>query len=97
MALLQKGPKYNLHTKKKDWIQNLALETETAISQLPPPQTEIYTENWLLSASTTSYKTTTPELNKTHTLRPEPSNPSKLSHNEAMIARADKGNSLVIF
>jgi len=34
MALLQKGPTYNLHTKKKDWIHNLTLQTETAISQL---------------------------------------------------------------
>jgi hypothetical protein len=24
MALLQKGPKYKLHAKEKDWIQNLA-------------------------------------------------------------------------
>jgi predicted metal-dependent RNase len=35
MALLQKGPKYNLHDKPKDWIQNLALEAKTAISHLP--------------------------------------------------------------
>jgi len=35
MSLLQKGPKYNLHNKPKNWIQNLALETETAISHLP--------------------------------------------------------------
>ena len=39
MTLLQKGPKYNPHTKKKDCIQNLALETETAISKLPPFRT----------------------------------------------------------
>jgi hypothetical protein len=76
MTLLQKGPKYSLHTKKKDWIQNLGLETETAISQLPP-QTETYTENWLPSVSTPSYRTTTPKLSKTHTMRLEPSNPYK--------------------
>jgi hypothetical protein len=41
MALLQKGPKYNLHGKPKDWIQNLVLEAETAISYLPPSEREI--------------------------------------------------------
>ena len=36
-----KGPKYNLHPKKKNWIENPALEAETAISHLPlAPQTE---------------------------------------------------------
>jgi hypothetical protein len=38
MSLLQKGPKYNLHTKPKNWIQILAVEAETAISHLPLPQ-----------------------------------------------------------
>ena len=42
LALLQKGPKYNLHTKKKEWIQKLTLETKTAISQLPPPDRDVY-------------------------------------------------------
>jgi acetyl/propionyl-CoA carboxylase alpha subunit len=31
MAMLQKGLKYNLHSKPKNWLQNLALEAETAI------------------------------------------------------------------
>jgi hypothetical protein len=42
MTLLQKGPKYNLHDKPKNWIQNLALEAETAISHLPNPEREVY-------------------------------------------------------
>ena len=42
MALLQKGPKYNLHSKPKNRIQNLALEAETAISHLPPSEREVY-------------------------------------------------------
>jgi len=42
IALLQKGPKYNLHDKPKDWIQNLALEAETAISRLPHTEREVY-------------------------------------------------------
>jgi hypothetical protein len=36
LALLQKGPKYNLHKKPKKLTQNLALEAETAIAHLPP-------------------------------------------------------------
>jgi len=33
-TLLEKGLKYNLHTKKKNWLVNLALEAETAITKL---------------------------------------------------------------
>jgi hypothetical protein len=32
--------KYNLHYKRKQWITTLALEAETAISQLPLPEQE---------------------------------------------------------
>jgi len=35
MLLLNKGPKYNLGHKNKGWITTLALEAETAVSQLP--------------------------------------------------------------
>jgi hypothetical protein len=42
MNLLQKGLKYNLHTKQANWIQNLALEAETAIQSLPASDRDIY-------------------------------------------------------
>jgi DNA-binding ferritin-like protein (Dps family) len=42
MSLLQKGPKYNLHAKGHSWIQNLALEAETAITKLPANERESY-------------------------------------------------------
>jgi hypothetical protein len=42
MALLQKGPKYNLHSKRKNWLRNLALEAETAVTQLPTTDREFY-------------------------------------------------------
>jgi len=45
MALQQKDPKYNLHSKPKNWFQNLALEAETAISHLHPPQNAKCTGN----------------------------------------------------
>jgi len=41
-ALLQKGLKYNIHSKKKNLIQNLALEVKTAITQLPANEREVY-------------------------------------------------------
>jgi hypothetical protein len=39
MTILQKGPKYNILSKPKDWLQTLALEAETAITLLPPIRT----------------------------------------------------------
>ena len=42
MALLQKGLKYNLHTKQVNWLRNLALEAEMAISQLPTTDHNVY-------------------------------------------------------
>ena len=40
LSLLNKGLKYNLSYKNKNWIQTLALETETAITQLPQQEQE---------------------------------------------------------
>ena len=42
MSLLQKDPKYNIHAKDRNWIQNLGLEAETAIAQLPTNERETY-------------------------------------------------------
>ena len=42
MGLLQKGLKYNIHTKRKNWIQTLALEAETAITKLPTNERDVY-------------------------------------------------------
>jgi len=41
-TLLQKGLKYNVHAKWKKWIQNLALEAETAISLLQANERDVY-------------------------------------------------------
>jgi predicted transport protein len=35
LHLLEKGLKYNLHKKPKDWIKTLALEADTAINNIP--------------------------------------------------------------
>ena len=41
-ALLQKGLKYNLHSKPKNWIQNLALEAKTAINLVPSSEQDVH-------------------------------------------------------
>jgi len=40
LDLLNKGPTYNLEHKHKHWINNLALETENAVTLLPPGEQE---------------------------------------------------------
>jgi len=42
MTILQKGLKYNTHSKPKDWLQTLALQAETAITLLPQSEREVY-------------------------------------------------------
>jgi hypothetical protein len=98
MALLQKGPKYNLHNKPKTWIQNLALEAETAISQLPISERETYRQRTAerITILQDNNKLTPPNFS-TQTERKTIQNiKTKLNNNEAMIAKADKSNSLVI-
>jgi hypothetical protein len=97
IALLQKGPKYNLHDKPKGWIQNLALEAETAISRLPPSEREVYRKMTAERIKTLQETYKPPLTHKTHpesrTIR---NLKTKLKDKGGMIAKADKGNSLVI-
>ena len=83
--------------RKKDWIQNLALETETAILQLPPSDRDVYRKlaaeriNTLVQNNNPrTEQNTHPETKTIKSLQ------AKLNHKDATIARADKGNSLVI-
>jgi hypothetical protein len=96
-TFLQKGLKYNLHTKKKNWIQNLALEAESAISQLPTNEREVYRK---LVADRMEKLQRQHNSNTTHNTHPEAklikSNETKLQQNNATITCADKGNSIVI-
>jgi exonuclease III len=97
MALLQKGPKYNLHSKKKNWLRNLALEAETAVTQLPITDRKFY-RKLIADRTDTLQNLNTPHLNtrkhpESHTMN---SIQTKLKGNQAMVTTADKGNSLVI-
>jgi len=96
MSLLQKAPKYNIHAKERNWIQNLGLETETAITQLPTNEREAYRK----IVADRIYTLQQNNSNSTHDTHPEArlinSIKSKLRKIKAMITRADKGNSVVI-
>jgi hypothetical protein len=97
MSLLQKGPKYNIHAKKKKWVQNVALVAETAITQIPAGEREAY-RKILADCIYTLQQNNNPY--PTHDPHPETrlvnSIKNKLQKNNAMVARADKGNSIVI-
>jgi len=94
--ILEKGPKFNIHTKKRNWIQNLALEAKTVISKLPPTERDVY-------RNLTAERISNPLRNNSHTTqnthsesRTIKSIQTKLKDNDTMIAQADKGNSLVV-
>ena len=88
-----------MYYKRKNWIQNLSLDAECAITLLPyeeqaymryrvPKQIEkMYTQ-------LSSHRTCTPkqasELNIIKSIK------EKLRNNKAIITKADKGNSIVV-
>jgi hypothetical protein len=96
MSLLQKGPKYNLHAKGRNWIQNLALEAETAITQLPTNERESYRRIVADRIHTLQDNNATHTQKNHHETRLINSINKKLQENDAMIAGADKGNSIVV-
>jgi hypothetical protein len=93
-ALLHEGLKYNLHSKLINWIQNLALEAETAITQLPPNERDVYRKQEADRIDKLQQHNphirTHPESKIIKSIR------TKLSENNAIVTRADKGNSIVI-
>jgi hypothetical protein len=94
MGLHQKGLKYNIHTKKKNWIQTRALEAETAVTQLPTNERDIYRK------LVADHIDTLQKQNLTHRTHSEAkvikAIQRKLKDNDTMITRADKGNTVVI-
>jgi hypothetical protein len=96
-ALLQKVLKYNIHAKKKNWLKDVALEAETAITQLPFNERDVYRKLVADRIDTLQRQNSSNPTRNTH---PESklikSIQSKLQNNNTMITRADKGNSLVI-
>jgi hypothetical protein len=95
--LLNKGLKYNLHHRQKNWLTNLALEAETAISLLPLADKGYYRKQ--VSDHIT-------QLHRQNITKPDHNNhnewdtiktiKTKLKNNGATLTTADKGNTIVI-
>jgi len=92
--LLEKGPKYNVHGHKKNWLTTLALEAETAITHLPSSDRDYFRKQVATRIEEIHKKS--PHNNTHPELKTLKSIQTKLIHNEATVASADKGNSLVI-
>jgi hypothetical protein len=105
LTLLNKGLKYNLSFKKKNWIESLALEADTAISLLPP-QEQDNLRFQVAHNIKQLYKQYDPtKLNQTKQYnfdyaknehRTTKKIKDKLEQNNALALKADKGNSIVI-
>jgi len=93
MTLLQKGLKYNLHTKQENWIQDLALEAETAIQTLPTSDHDMMYRHMVVDRINTLQKNSNTQSNPNsakHEAKTRRSIQSKLRNNDATIICADK-------
>jgi hypothetical protein len=94
MTLLQNRLKYNLHIKRHNCLENLALEAETAVSKLPTSDRETYRKLVAERITTLHEGSKHPPTRK---VQQEAKNiKSKLKTNKATVTRADKGNTLFI-
>jgi hypothetical protein len=104
MQLLNKGLKYDLHFRQKQWIQTLAIEADTAINTLPDKD-QCYLRQ--LVANNIKVLINKQKANKeqrvtTHTKRQYQewntlrNIKHKMEQNQLIITKADKGNTLVI-
>jgi hypothetical protein len=97
--LLHKGMKYNLSYRRNNWIQNIGLEAECAITLLPQEDREymrlcVAKQIEKIHAEYPSDNYNTPQHSKE--LRIAKSIKDKLTENNATITKADKGSSIVI-
>jgi uncharacterized protein YfkK (UPF0435 family) len=105
LTLLNKGLKYNLSFKKKNWIESLALEAETAISLLPS-QEQDYIRLQVAHNVRQLYKQFDPfKPDQTKQCNSTQANKEfktikkireKLELHNAIILKADKGSTIVI-
>jgi hypothetical protein len=100
MILLNKGLKYNLHFKRKNWLHTLALEAGAAISFLPTNEQEDMRHliakqiQQLHRRQTREHTRNTPHAK--HEKHIISAIRTKLKNNNAMIMKADRGNSIVV-
>jgi hypothetical protein len=98
--LLQKGLKYNIHSKPKNWVNTLAIEAEAAITLLPTQHQEPIR---YMAAQNLKHLYTEHEKRQTHNRHQQQHElkvikgiNKKLTENRAMVTKSDKGNSLII-
>lgn len=100
MTLLNKGLKYNLSYKNKHWLRNLALEAESAISQLPANEQECV--RYQVAQNLQKLYKQDKDKHKTYNHKTNSEKKiinqiiTKLEEAKAMITKADKGNSIII-
>jgi len=100
LVLLNKGLKYILSHKRKQWISNLAFEAEITTTLLPPGEQE-YIRHQIAHNRKKLYKQQNERLNYSN-IQTRNENKiinqikDKLTKNKAMISKADKCNSIII-
>jgi hypothetical protein len=104
ISLLNKGLKYNLHHKPKQWIQTLAMEADTAINLLNPHEQphmrhmvaqklqKIILKEQTQTNNKTDHKAKLSKTEKNTTINIK----QKIVENNLITTKADKGNTLVI-
>jgi hypothetical protein len=100
LSLLNKGIKYNLGYKQRHWISNLAFEVEGALTLLPPGEQEhiryqVAQNIKKLQNQQHLQKIYTSQKGK-EKLKLVNQIKEKLRQNNALITKADKGNTIVI-
>ena len=98
-SLLNKGLKYKLNHKRKNWINNLSLEAECAITLLPYEEQDymryqVAKQIKKLHTQQTAHKTREPK--QVEELKIVNSIKEKLRSSKAIVTKAVKGNSIVV-
>ena len=100
LLLLNKGLKYNLSHKRKQWISNLAFEAETATTLLPAGEQEYIRHQVAHNGNKLcNQQNERPNYNNMQTRNENKiinQIKDKLTKNKAMISKADKCSSIII-
>jgi hypothetical protein len=101
MQLLNKGLKYNLHYKPKNWTQTVSMEVDIGIKQLPIKEQNYMRQivaNNIQKLENKQYSRK--EKNRTERAKLEwwtmKTIQQKIQHNQLIVTKADKGNTLII-
>ena len=100
LTLLNKGLKYSLNFKRRNWIETLTLEAETGVSYLPHTEQEYlryqiaHNIKQLYRHHDTTQGYNTRNINKEKQVVQSIKN--KLQSNKAVITKADRGNTIVV-